>query len=119
MIIAGCQDSFADSKWDILKIWSVQLFNCSIESIAVNVYDRLREVAAEFEGGNVVIRSSEVMFEVQLLELAFAGEDPVDLLGQGLVFSFLVAEELATFGDIVDDFGNLWMYELLSNHRPR
>jgi hypothetical protein len=45
--------------------------------------------------------------QVELEQLGFAGQDATDLLGEDAVAGLFIVEELAAFGGIVDDFGNL------------
>jgi hypothetical protein len=107
MIIAGCQHALAHSHRHISQLGPVELFDGGVEGVAVDVDYGLREVAGELELGYVFICAAQVVGEIELFELSFAGENACYLLGELLVLDFFVVEEFGAFGGVVDDFGDL------------
>jgi hypothetical protein len=103
MIVACCQDAFANSEWYVFEFRSIQFFYCGVVGIAIDVHDGLREVSTEFELGNIFVGFSEVVGGICFEELGFAREDPSDFLCELAVFYFFIVEEFTAFGGIVDD----------------
>jgi hypothetical protein len=71
------------------------------------VYDGLGQVSTHFEGSNVFVSFTEIMAIVELEKLSFARKNAAYLLGEDAISALFVVEELASFGGIVDNFGDL------------
>lgn len=69
--------------------------------------DVLSEVASEFKFGNQTVCIAQVSSQVPLLELSLSCDNLFNLLCEDLVSFFFAAEELGSFGSVVDDFRNL------------
>ena len=107
MVIAGCQNTFPNGHRDVLEFGPIELFDGSIESIAVNVHDILREISCQLQLGNIIIGATQVRSKINAFELSLPSEDALNFLGQVFVFDLLVVEEFGAFGGIVDDFRDL------------
>ena len=106
MVVACCEDAFADSKWDILELWPVKLFHSGVECIAVDMYQHLAQIATKLQFSNILVRPFQILLQASLrldaLELALFGQDPVDFEREGLVLVLLVVEVSAALGSVVD-----------------
>lgn len=103
MVVACRQHSLSYSERDIFEVRPVQLLHSSVVGIAINVYNGLGEVSAEFELDYVFVCFSKIVGGVCLEELRFASEDSTYLLGELAIFEFFIVEELAAFGSVIDD----------------
>lgn len=64
VIITSRKHTSANRERDLAQFWAVELFDCGIEGVAVNVDEGLGEVAGELELGDVVICFAEFAAQV-------------------------------------------------------
>jgi hypothetical protein len=55
--------------------------------------DRLTQVSGELELRYSLVGLSQVMSEIQALQLSLSSDDPVDLLGEVLILDLFIIEE--------------------------
>lgn len=93
MIVAGGQDTPTNSKWNILELWPIQLFDCCVEGITINMDYILSEIATDFKLGDESIGIAFVTGKILLVEGLLASYDLLDLLGEDLVLDLFAIEE--------------------------
>lgn len=69
--------------------------------------DSLRKIPRQFKLGNIFFGTPKVGSQVNALKLPLSCKYLFDLMGEILVFVFLVVEVFGSFGGVVNDLGNL------------